>query len=66
MLRTLLAVGVAVASWSLATPPASAVCNLTLYELTGYCSHCQIIGVPYGIADAATGDRVLPDLICPA
>jgi hypothetical protein len=59
-----LAALVAGAATTLAPSPASAVCNLALYELTGYCSHCAIIGIPYGIVDAATGDRYLPSLEC--
>jgi len=46
VLRTLLAVGVAVASWGLATPPASAVCSPVLYHTTGYCSVCTMVPVP--------------------
>ena len=51
---------------SLAPAPASAVCNLALYEATGFCSPCQIVGLPYGIVDQATGDKYLPDLLCAA
>jgi len=55
------------ASLGLAAPPASAVCNVTLYELTGWCgSPCSVLGIPWSIADHATGDRYLPSLECAA
>ena len=46
MLRILLAAGVAMASWGLAAPPASAVCNGVLYAATGKCDVCSVVTVP--------------------
>lgn len=61
-----LGAGLVTASLGLTAPPASAVCNMALYELTGWCSPCSIVGIPYGIADHVTGDRYLPSLECAA
>ena len=65
-LKLVLAGAVAAAAASLTPAPASAVCNLALYELTGYCSPCAFVGLPYGLADHYTGDRYLPPLECAA
>ncbi|HEX8003523.1 MAG TPA: hypothetical protein VF519_12585 [Mycobacteriales bacterium] len=67
-MRTKLALAalVAAAASTLAPAPASAICYPALYELTGFCSPCTIAGVPYGIADRATGGTVLPPLYCAA
>lgn len=59
-----LAAVVAGLATSLAPSPASAICNVTLHELTGFCSPCHAAGLPYGIAEHATGGA-LPDLVCP-
>ena len=45
--------------------PASAVCDPTLYELTGWCSYCSPVGIVYNAADDALHDK-LPPLDCAA
>lgn len=56
---------VAAASVSFGPAPASAMCYQELWELTGYCSPCEALGLPYGIADRATGGDLLGPLHCP-
>lgn len=61
-----LAAVVAGLATTLAPAPASAICYPWLYELTGFCSPCDVAGVPYGIVDRATGGGTLPPVYCSA
>jgi hypothetical protein len=61
-----LAAALAGAAAMLSPAPASAICYDWLYDATGFCSPCSVAGVPYGIADRATGGHTLPPLYCAA
>lgn len=53
------------AAVSFAPAPASAVCYYELSELTGWCSYCDPLGIPYNAAQSVLGDK-LPPLECAA
>lgn len=62
---------VAGAAAFVAPAPASAVCwDDTLYELTGHCGPCSVLGGPYGavnrVAGQVTGEEPLVQLTCAA
>lgn len=63
--RALLAAGAVAAAAAFTAAPASAVCDLALYELTGWCSYCAPAGIAYNVADDALHDK-LPPLECAA
>lgn len=65
-LKLLLAGVVAAVATTLVPSPASAVCDPVLYELTGRCSACSFLGLPYALADEVTGGDVLPVISCAA
>lgn len=70
MRRLLVAALVAGSAAFVAPAPASAICWDTLYELTGYCNPCSVLGTPYGavnrVAEKLTGDEILAPPNCVA
>lgn len=63
-LRGLLAAAV-LAGATFAATPAAAVCDPELYELTGWCSYCDPVGIAYNAVDDALA-KDLPPLECAA
>lgn len=57
--RLLLACAVA-AGGVVSAVPARAYCSPVTYHATGYCNPCEVVGVPWAVADTATGGALGP------